>query len=342
MTRFLLNPLARAEAVYDAPSPDVRAFHRALPGYAVTPLHEPPLLADEVGVRRLWVKDETSRFGLPAFKMLGASWAAHQVLAARGQPTDELVAATDGNHGRAVARVARDLGLRATILVPASTVAARKRAIADEGAAVIDVQGTYGDALAAAAAHAAADPGRALVSDTSWPGHDVGPRAATEGYSTIFNEIDEQGGQPDLVMVQIGVGALAAAVVAHYAGMATIIGVEPESAACALVSAEAGALTEVPGPHPSVMTGLNCGTPSAIAWPAVSSGIAVFVAVDDQLAVEATRLLREAGIAAGETGAAGLAGLLALSRGPARLREAIGLERDSRTLVIVTEGDTTT
>ena len=168
---------------------------------------------------RVLLKFERERFGLPAFKFLGVSWAAERLL---GEPPHEpgleLVAATDGNHGRAVARVARLAGLGATILVPAGTAQARIDAIAGEGAAVEVVDGSYDDAVRLMAAMA--DERRLVLSDTSWPGYEEVPRWVIEGYATIFHELDEQldGGAVDIAFVPIGVGALAAAAARHLAG----------------------------------------------------------------------------------------------------------------------------
>ncbi len=319
----------------DGASP--RAFHQRLPGYEPTPLIDATDLAAALGVGRLWVKDEAWRLGLPAFKMLGASWASYRLLVAHLGHEPEwdtiedlaaamapirpltLVAATDGNHGRAVARTANLLGLGAEILVPEGTAAARIDAIASEGAAVTVVDGTYDDAIAASAALASED--HLVVSDTSWPGYAEVPGWVIGGYTTIFDEVDEQlaaaGAAPlDVVVVQMGVGALAAAVTDHYraddGSGPLIVVVEPESAACGLRSAEAGELVDVPGPHRSIMAGLNCGRASELAWPAVVAGTDVFVAVDDPAAERAMRDLAALEVVAGETGGAGLAGLRAL------------------------------
>ena len=267
---------------------DPRAFHRRLPGYAPTPLHDAPALAEPLGLGRVTVKDESSRLGLPAFKILGASWATYRLLTTRlghepawrdlaelraalaplGALT--LVTATDGNHGRAVARMASLLGYQARIFVPAGTVAARIDAIASEGATVTVVDGRYDDAVVAAAALATDDV--LVVSDTSWPGYIDVPRWVIDGYATIFSEIDEQLGDlgappPDVVIVPMGVGALAAATVEHAPSGATIVAVEPVDAACGLASMVAGHPVEVAGPHRSIMVGLNCGNVSILAWP---------------------------------------------------------------------------
>jgi diaminopropionate ammonia-lyase len=261
-----------------------------------------------------------------------------------------LVAATDGNHGRAVAHFARLLGLSASILVPAGTAEARVDAIASEGAQVTVVDGTYEDAVRMAAD--LADAQHLVISDTSWPGYEEVPRWVIEGYSTIFHEIDaelERRGDagPDLIVVQMGVGALAAAVVQHYRRLGVepeplIVGVEPLVAACVLKSLRAGHMIEVPGPHNSIMAGLNCGLPSHIAWPLVSTGIDLAVAVEDERAREAMRLLALEGLVAGETGAAGVAGLLELLCGPQaeQQRSLLGITSATRVLTICTEGAT--
>jgi diaminopropionate ammonia-lyase len=235
------------------------AFHRRLPGYEPTPLRDVPSLAAELGLSQLWVKDESSRLGLPAFKMLGASWATYRLLLTRlaalgiDEPAwstiDELraslaplgplslAAATDGNHGRAVARMARLVGYGARIFVPVGTAAARIEGIESEGATVTVVDGTYDDAVRVSAAESADDV--LIVSDTSWEGYTEVPRWVIDGYSTIFAEADAQlqGVVPDVVVAQMGVGALTAAVADHYAATSVVVAVEPVSAACGLRSA---------------------------------------------------------------------------------------------------------
>ena len=344
------------------------AFHRRLPGYQPTPLIDAPGLATTLGISQLLVKDESSRLGLPAFKILGASWATYRALEKRlpqplepWQTIDELAAAlaplkpltlvtaTDGNHGRAVAHIAALFGFAARIFVPAGTAQARIDGIAREGARVEVVAGTYDEAVEVAAREAA---DRCLViSDTSWPGYEEIPQWVMEGYSTIFWEIDdelERRGQddPDLVAIQFGVGALAAAAVRHYRRdrnpRARILSVEPLRAACMLASMQAGEVVSIPGPHDSIMAGLNCGRPATIAWPIVSRGIDAFLAIPDERAREALGAFARIGIVAGETGAAGLAGLIELLCGAdyAQQREILGIDGRSRALIIVTEGAT--
>jgi len=335
---WIANPLR--DPAFEAGDDDAPVrFHRALPGYEPTPLVDSPELAAEWGVGRVLLKFERERFGLPAFKFLGVSWAAQRLLGDRPHDDDiELVAATDGNHGRAVARVAGMAGMGATILVPAGTAQARIDAIASEGATVRVVDGSYDDAVRLSAE--LADDRRLILSDTSWPGYEEVPGWVIEGYATIFHEVDEQaGGRVDVAFVPIGVGALAAAAARHLAGSARLAGIEPVAAACVLESARAGEISEVPGPHGSIMAGLNAGLPSLVAWPLVSGGFDVFCAAEDELAVEGTRRLHALGIEGGECsgGAAGAAAALLADEGP---REALGAGPDRTVLVLLTEGVT--
>jgi len=345
------------------------AFHQRLSGYAPTPVIHAPDLARLLGIGQVLLKDESSRLGLPAFKILGASWAIYRALESRVGAALEpwetfddlaqriaplkpitLVAATDGNHGRAVAHMASLLGFESRIYVPAGTARARIDAIASEGASVQIVAGTYDDAVARSAQDA--NERCLVISDTSWPGYEDVPRWVIEGYSTIFWEVDSElaslnGSDPDVVIVQIGVGALAAAVVNHYRQPdkdpnLIILGVEPVRAACMQASIEAGRIVAIPGPHDSIMAGLNCGRPSMLAWPIVATGIDAFISIDDDRAREAMRALAQAGVIAGETGAAGLGGLLELLTGSenARHRKKLAIDDRTRVLLFITEGAT--
>lgn len=375
----VLNPMASPAPAVPPPhpsepaarSPEARDFHRRLPGYQPTPLFSAPRLAERLGIGELLLKCECERFGLPAFKMLGASWAVYRALCKRlgggaGEwrnlkelvalleplPPLSLAAATDGNHGRAVARMAGLLGLGARIFVPTGTSQGRIEAIEGEGADVVVVDGGYDDAVVRSAAEAGE---RCLViSDTSWPGYTQVPRWVIEGYATLFWEIDDaltRAGRPrpDVVVVPVGVGALAAAAVAYVAapppremrsdaGSTTIIGVEPTDAACVTESVLAGHPVTLPGAQHSVMAGLNCGTPSSVAWPVVSHGVAALVTIADEWAVDAVRQLAALGVAAGETGAAALAGLTALRCADAPAAVAGLVAPDASVLALVTEG----
>jgi diaminopropionate ammonia-lyase len=360
------RPSSAAVPVLDTRA--IRAFHQSLPGYAVTPLYSCPLLAERLGVARVLVKDESKRLGLPSFKMLGASWAtataiSREWLGFAANPESiaqlkrdlastfgrtwrvgrRLVAATDGNHGRGVARMARLLRLRCQIFVPAGTAKSRIRSIEREGARVDVVNGTYDDAIARSAEEASATT--LVVSDTSWDGYTETPTNVINGYSTMFSEIDDQMGlaQPNVVAFQAGVGAFAAAGMMHWANRrkpsdVTMLAIEPSTANCLMESARAGAITLVPGPHESTMAGLNCGLPSLLAWPIVEEFTDGYIAVTDDSTFAAMRLLAECGIVAGESGAAGLAGLLAVSD-PDQRRHT-GLTSGATVLVINTEGAT--
>ncbi|HUY45393.1 MAG TPA: diaminopropionate ammonia-lyase [Streptosporangiaceae bacterium] len=363
-----LSPAARRQVAGAFRSREPLLVHRRLPGYAATPLARCPGLAAELGVREVWAKDESWRLGLPSFKMLGASYAAYRALIERlGHDVAwdsvgdlraalaplrpfTLAAATDGNHGRAVARMARLLGLESAIYVPEGTVTARIRAIESEGARVTVVHGDYD----AAVRRSAQDAGEncLVISDTSWPGYTRTPTWVIEGYSTIFAEVTDQltaagAAEPDVVAIPVGVGALGAAAVRHFkpetaARSPFLLGVEPTSASCVMGSLRAGQLITVPGPHPSIMAGLNCGTPSQVAWPFVSAGFDAMIAIGDECARRAMRALAAAGIVAGETGAAALGGLLAVTgdTAGAPVRKALRLGPETSVLLLCTEGAT--
>lgn len=364
--RILVNPLVDSVPKAFRYTREPMEFHRRLPGYQATPLVFAPPLAQSLGASRVLVKWESERFGLPAFKMLGASWATYRGLTAvlgeepgpwetvgdlsaalRPLRPFALAAATDGNHGRAVARMARWLGFAAHIFVPLGTATARIAAIESEGATVTVVEGDYDMAVARSAEEAG--PRCLVVSDTSWPGYDDVPRWVIEGYSTLFFEVDdtlsERGlAAPDVLVVPIGVGGLASAAVIHWSGVArstrpAVVAVEPSDAACAMASAAAHRITTVPGPHRSIMAGLNCGTMSSVAWPFVAAGIDAFVAIDDEWARGAMRDLAALGLAVGETGSAALAGITAACHaGLPELIEARLVE--GTVLILCTEGVT--
>jgi diaminopropionate ammonia-lyase len=361
----LLRDRSRGVAI-DAPPHEPRAFHRALDGYASTPLVALPRLAAELGVARIDIKLEIDRLGLPSFKVMGASWATidalrpvlpsswrpdHGLVALAGVlPPLTLVAATEGNHGRALAWIARVLGLRARIFVPGDVTEARVGPIAAEGAEVVRVAGTYDDAVARSAADAQTD-GHVLVSDTSWPGYERVPAAVIDGYSTILWEVEEQldaagRGAPDLVLVQLGVGSFGAAVIRHFRSAAgptpRIVGVEPTAAACVMASLKADARITLVGQHESVMAGLNCGTPSLIAWPLLREGLDGVVAIDDAGALAGVRTLVAAGISVGECSGAAVAAVRELLAGPQAgvYRERLGLGPQASILLFATEGVT--
>ncbi|HET6740051.1 MAG TPA: diaminopropionate ammonia-lyase [Kribbella sp.] len=294
-------------------------FHRSMPGYAPTPLVDVPALADELGIAGVWVKDESNRFGLPAFKVLGASWAVNRALGpARtfAELADSvagraltLVTATDGNHGRALAYLARSLRLASRIYVPDGLPHSTLQPIRDEGAAVVETGNSYDDTVRIAAA--SVRTGDVLIQDTSWPGYEDVPRWIVAGYGTLFREIDEQlPGAPGLVAVPTGVGSLLQSAIEHYqADRTTILAVEPATAACVAASLQAGTPVSVDTSTPTIMAGLNCGTVSAIAWPAIRDRLDTAVTITDDEARAAMHLLHNHNIPAGPCGAAPLAAL---------------------------------
>jgi diaminopropionate ammonia-lyase len=333
--RALVNASTRPGAV-PAPVPDAAAFHAALDGYAPTPVRELPGIAAELGLGAVALKDESDRLGLPAFKVLGASWAAQRAL--RADPgIRTLVAASAGNHGRAVAHVAARRGLGCRIFLPARAAPARRAAIAAEGAQVITVDGSYEDAVARAAAEGAR-PGAIELADVGASG----PAAwVIDGYATLFAELAAQGSF-DVLIVPVGVGSLGAAAARFGAAAGVpVIAVEPASAACLTASLAAGEPVAVPTPGTS-MAGLDCAEVSAAAWPVLRDGILGTITVDDAEARVAMRELAAAGLAIGDCGAAPLAALRVLAGEPecAPLRAAARLGPESRVALIATEGVT--
>jgi diaminopropionate ammonia-lyase len=356
--RAIFNPHFDRDARFSCADPAIAAFHASLAGYRPTPLHALPGLARELGVGSILVKDESQRFGLNAFKVLGASWAAHCFFERNGTGAVTLAAATDGNHGRAVAWAARQAGKEAVIYVPRQTVAARIAAIRAEGAEVVVVDGTYDDAVSRADADSRANHWQ-VFSDTGYPGYMEIPAWIMDGYCTLFVEMDAQladlgAAPPDVVIVQAGVGGLAGAAVRNFLGdkrpcRPAIVCVQPTEADSLLESASLGDGE----PHAtrrsqeSMMAGLVCGMPSLVAWPVLKRGATSFISVDDRFAAEAMRrlyfpLAGDPRIISGEAGAAGLAGLLALCCEPrfAEARARLGTSNKTSVLVINSEGDT--
>lgn len=337
MTSWFSSPPAR-DWVAPPGGASAREFHRGLPGYRMTPLVELPRLASELGVGRLFVKDESLRLGLPAFKVLGAAWACHRVV--QQQPGARLVTATDGNHGRAVARMAAHLGVAATVFVPQVMLPETADLIAAEGAEVVRLDVGYDDAVLAAAAYAEG-PDRALVQDTAWEGYTEVPAWIVDGYRTLLEEVDEQLDRPlDLIAVPVGVGSLAEAVVRHHrragAPHPSVLSVEPDTAACVLASLDAGRPVAV-DTAATVMAGLNCGTVSASAWPVLHEGCDAAVAVGDDDARRAVADLAALGVSSGPSGAASLAGVRAALSDPER-RASLRLGVDAVVVLLSTEG----
>lgn len=354
-----------------------RRFHRTLPGYQPTRLCSLRGLARALGVEEIWVKDESDRFGLQSFKVLGASYAVSRCLSDRlgaggmSLPFDELrslveegaarvtlATATDGNHGRALAWTGRQLGLPVVVYLPSLTTSGRVKRISDEGARTIIVDGNY-DAAVLQAERDAVQDGWVLVQDTAWEGYEDIPRWIMQGYGTLVDEIHEQvDGQVHRrfthVLIQAGVGSLAGALQGylHSLGGAdrplTVI-LEPLQADCLLRSMEAHdpSAQVVSGELDTIMAGLACGRPNPLGWEILRSYADAFAACGDNLAALGMRLLGnplpgDPRIVSGESGAVGAGFLYAVMTHPdfAPLKERLGVGPTSRLLVINTEGDT--
>ena len=339
------------------------------PCYAATPLVRLDDLASRLNLGMIWLKDETKRFGVDSFKALGAGYALGRVLSdmlsraldravsvsdlldgLHGGRTAGLtaVAATDGNHGRALAWASRLFGCRCVIFVPPQVSAGRRAAITDLGAEVVEVAGTYDDAVEVAARRAVRN-GWTPILDTAHGGDGAVPLLVMEGYTTLVREIAAaRPGQPPFthVFLQAGVGGLAGSVLDAAAcdpalrGAAGIV-VESNRAGCLFESARAAALTGVRGSLTTVMAGLACGVPSTVAFEIARRRATAFLQIPDTDAHLAQQLLAE-GTGTnlpqiGETGLAGLAGLLAACHRP-DWRARLGLNAESNVLLFATEG----
>jgi diaminopropionate ammonia-lyase len=341
-----------------------REFHQTMPGYTVTPVIDLTDLAATCGVARIAVKNEQERLGLPSFKALGSSWALHQrVTMAKGLSAETLIpfpdlrglaaslgpptlcTASDGNHGRAVAALAEALGCRCVVFLPGDSAVSRVDAIAGHGADVELVDGSYDDSVEAARAAARAHD--------HWYCPDTVGADATEdertfasdvmaGYGTLFEEFFSQLERaPDLLFLQAGVGGLSAAGVSAVRELSTatkIVIVEPEGSDAIARSLAAGSPTAV-ADVPTVMATLRCQSVSAVAWPVLLAGVDAVMVVTDDEAAGAVRELARAGIVAGASGAAGLAGVHVACTDE-RYRSRLGITSDSSIAVVNTEGAT--
>ena len=339
-------------------------------GYAVTPLHSLPALAQAMGVASVHYKDEGSRFGLGSFKALGGAYAVARLLCrelgaqlGRTLTTQDLLTpelralcggitvtcATDGNHGRSVAWGAQLFGCQCVIYIHATVSEGRKEAIAQYGAQVVRTAGNYDDAVRQADLDAK-QYGRFVISDTSYPGYMEVPRDVMQGYQLMVEEAAQQlPERPTHIFVQAGVGGLAAAVCGYFwerdAGDRPIyVVVEPDKADCLTQSAKAGQLTAVTGDIDTLMAGLACGEVSHLAWEILEKGTDAFCVIPDDAAVAAMRLLahplgNDPVIVAGESAVAGVEAAIAASQSDAA-RQMLGLNADSRILFFGSEAAT--
>ncbi len=338
--------------------------------YAPTPLFELDALAGALGLAKLLYKDEGPRFGLGSFKALGGAYAAllvlrREIAAALGRPVSPadiragrhaalaaritLVTATDGNHGRSLAWGCRRFGAACRIYIHAGVSEARAAAMRALGAEVVRIDGNYDDSVRLSREEAEAN-GWFAVSDTSWPGYVETPRDVMAGYGVMVKEVcDALDRPPTHAFLQAGVGGLAAAAAAglrqHWGGESPRIAVvEPALAACLFESARAGGMTDIRIGEETLMAGLSCGEPSALAWEILAEEAGDFLTVPESFVGPAMRLLaRPLGgdpeIEAGESAVAGLAALIAAARS-GDMRRTLGLDGESRVLLIGSEGAT--
>lgn len=355
------------------------AFHRSFPQYRVTPLANLAGMAQRLGLGGLYVKDESYRFGLNSFKVLGGSFAmARHIAAAMGRDVSEMTydyltsaqfqadfgqvtffTATDGNHGRGVAWAANKLHQRAVVYMPKGSTKARFDNIAAEGAAVSIEEVNYDDCVRMAAAQAASTERGVVVQDTAWDGYEQIPSWIMQGYGTMAAEAVDQlraleVNRPTHVFVQAGVGSLASAVVGYFANRfptnpPTFVIMEASAAACLFRSAKAGdgAPHIVTGDLQTIMAGLACGEPNTIGWDILRNHVDTFASCPDWVAARGMRMLAapvagDPAVTSGESGAVGMGVVASSMSNPAYvgLREQLGLGRDSRVLLFSTEGDT--
>lgn len=353
----------------------VLEFHSGIAGYAQTPLVSLPNLAKQLGVGQIFVKDESARFGLNAFKALGGSYAIAKYLCGKlNIPVDRnsfnvlcseearaklgtvtFVTATDGNHGRGVAWAAKLLGHKAVVYLPEGSSQERLNNIRALGAEAEITKFNYDGAVRLAYAMSRKH-GWVLVQDTAWSGYEEIPTWIMQGYTTMAQEITAQlnGITPTHLFLQAGVGSMAGAVLGYFAALwqnnlpATVI-CEPDKAACLYKTAVAndGTLHKVTGRMNSMMAGLCCGEPCTISWDIINNFASAFIACSDDYAASGMRLLGmpqsgDARIVSGESGAVTAGVLAALMQDPelAQLRNELGLDENSRVLLISTEGAT--
>lgn len=374
--RILRKEKANVDYLSDQNIAKVRAFHQIFSEYSITPLYNLDNLAKYLGVKSIYIKDESFRFGLNAFKVLGASYAIGKYLAnklnldisevsfeyLRSDEVKEIlgeitfVTATDGNHGRGVAWAANKLGQKAVVYLPKGSSEIRVSNIRKEGADASIIEGNYDDAVRLSN-EMAEKHGWIVVQDTAWDGYEDIPKWIMQGYGTLIHETMEQLNgygieKPTHVFLQAGVGSFAGAALGYLAAKfdddrpITII-VEPNDAPCLFNSSKTGKIEIVKGEMPTIMAGLACGEPNSISWDILRDYSDGYLSCPDYVAARGMRILAapEKGdpqIVSGESGAVGLGALsLLMERDEYRnLRHELGLSKDSVVLLISTEGDT--
>ena len=356
----------------------VRGFHRSFPQYSVTPLAALDRLAGELGVGGIYIKDESHRFGLNSFKALGATFALASFIAETvGRPVWELdyqtmtspdvrrelgdftfFATTDGNHGRAVAWAAAQIGQKSVIYMPKGCPQVRLENIRREGAQAHITEENYDDTIRFTADLAAKTPRGVIVQDTAWEGYEDIPGWIMQGYSVMALEACEQlresGVKPTHMLVQAGVGAFAGSaqgLAANFYGEecpVTFV-VEPHVADCHYRSALKGdgSIVNVGGDMDTIMAGLACGEPNPISWDILKNKCSYFATIGDNSAARGMRVLGaplrgDPRVISGESGASAMGFLMELLTRDdlADLRSQAGIRKDSHILLFSTEGDT--
>ena len=336
-------------------------------------------MAGYLGLNSIYVKDESYRFGLNAFKVLGGSFSMARYIAKEtGKKVEALpynvltsealkkefgqatfFTATDGNHGRGVAWAANKLGQKAVVFMPKGSTQTRLRNILAENAQATIEEVNYDECVRMAAAAAKETPHGVVVQDTAWDGYEEIPSWIMQGYGTMAMEADEQlsedgCGRPTHVFIQAGVGSLAGAVQGYFANRypenpPKVIVVEAESAACLYKGAakKDGSIQIVDGDMPTIMAGLACGEPNTLSWDILKNHVDTFTACPDWVARKGMRMLSaplkgDPQVISGESGAApfGLLASLMTMEEYKDLREHLELDRDSKVLLFSTEGDT--
>ena len=360
MSSIYLNPSASSfSSTTTTTNAQIHSFHAQLPHFKPTPLTSLPHLAHSLSLAHLLVKDESSRCGLPAFKILGASWATYRSICALAdlplntsldtlkevaqQKQLSLYTATDGNHGRAVARMSALLGIDSHIYVPRFTDDETRRKIAGESAAgnvhVHGVDGDYDAAVAQAYRDSRASGKNLFIQDTSFEGYEEVPGWCVEGYSTLLQEIEDAGVCPTHLVTPVGVGSLAHAVVnfAKSGGRnVRVVAVEPESSACLHHSLRAGEMTTIQT-STTIMDGMNCASVSPISWPTLKAGVDASLTISEQECHDAVQYLQGNGVNAGPCGAGTVAGFRKLM-GDEDARKKLGMTDDSVVVLLSTEG----
>ena len=356
-----------------------RSFHRSFPQYSITQLASLDGMAKHLGLGSLFVKDESYRFGLNAFKVLGGSFAMARYIAQQmGRDVGEMTydyltseafrqefgqatffTATDGNHGRGVAWAANKLGQKAVVHMPKGSAKSRFDNIAKEGAKVTIEEVNYDDCVRMAAAEAAETKHGVVVQDTAWAGYEEIPAWIMQGYGTMANEAAEQLRQlevnrPTHVFVQAGVGSLAGAVVGYFTNLypnnpPKFVVMEAKAADCLYRGAVAGDGDPriVDGDLTTIMAGLACGEPNILSWDILLNHVSAFVSCPDWVSARGMRMLGmpvkgDPSVVSGESGAVGMGLISAIMEDDTYrdLREHLELDRFSQVLMFSTEGDT--